>query len=73
MSGHGTHRRFNDVRSYVGSWGQSGNVANVAKKVRSDVAGLAQITIQLDLGRAELLAVSMRTSRRVTIPRPGSN
>jgi hypothetical protein len=46
MSGHGTHRRFNDVRSYVGSWGQSGNVANVAKKVRSDVAGLAQITIQ---------------------------
>src|SRR5262245_12907776 len=24
----GTHRRFNDVCSYVGSWGQSGNVAN---------------------------------------------
>jgi hypothetical protein len=21
MSAHGTHRRFNDVRSYVGSWG----------------------------------------------------
>jgi hypothetical protein len=28
MSLVGTHRRSNDVRSYVGSWGQSGNVAN---------------------------------------------
>src|SRR4029077_15018728 len=25
---HGTHQRFNDVRSYVGSRGYSGNVAN---------------------------------------------
>ena len=28
MSESGTRRRFNDVRSYVGSWDQSGNVAN---------------------------------------------
>jgi len=28
MAATGTHLRFDDVRSYVGSWGESGNVAN---------------------------------------------